>query len=187
MIPQCILVIEDDSDREFMTEFYLQYQRLMYKEGYKITRNHHETEDVMQEALVKLIDKIPLLRTLDRKRRINYVISATKNTAINLMNRKKPMFSFDEMWDSEANDDIADLEERMELNFKLECLAEIWPRLDQRSSYLLEAYYILEKSTEEIAADLDAPAGSVRMFLTRARKRAHKLITEEMEKRGGFE
>ena len=183
MMFQCILVIESDSDREFMAETYIRYQRLMYKMAYKITGSHHETEDVMHTAVVRLIDKIPLLRTLDDKRKINYIISATKNTAYNHVNRMRPMFSFDEMWDTEANDEIAEFEDRMELSYMLGCLARIWPRLDTRSSYLLEAYYILEKPTEEIAADLGASAGSVRMYLTRARKRALKLMTEEMEKR----
>lgn len=38
MIPYCILVIEDDDDREFMTLLYIRYQRLLYKEIYEILK-----------------------------------------------------------------------------------------------------------------------------------------------------
>lgn len=36
MIPCCILIIEDENDRTFMAELYLQYNRLMYSVIYKI-------------------------------------------------------------------------------------------------------------------------------------------------------
>ena len=64
MIPYCILVIEDDDDREFMTLLYIRYQRLLYKEIYEILKNSWNTEDILQATLVKLIDKIPELRRL---------------------------------------------------------------------------------------------------------------------------
>ena len=58
MIPFCILVIEDNDDREFMASLFVQYQRLLYKEIYAILKNPWNTEDIMQATLVKLIDKI---------------------------------------------------------------------------------------------------------------------------------
>lgn len=59
MIPYCILVIEDDNDREFMTLLFIRFQRLLYKEIYEILKNPWNTEDILQATLVKLIDKIP--------------------------------------------------------------------------------------------------------------------------------
>ena len=56
MIPYCILVIEDDDDREFMTLLYIRYQRLLYKEIYEILKKPWNTEDILQATLVKLID-----------------------------------------------------------------------------------------------------------------------------------
>ena len=51
MIPYCILIIEDDSDREFMSKLYLSYNRLMYREIFKIVNDPWVTEDLMQEVL----------------------------------------------------------------------------------------------------------------------------------------
>lgn len=83
------VVIEDDDDREFMKNLFLEYQRLMYSEIYQITRDTWSTEDVLQSTLVNLIDKIPLLRSLDRNRLVNYIITSSKNTAINYLKKEK--------------------------------------------------------------------------------------------------
>lgn len=58
-------------------------------------------------------------------------------------------------------------------------LSVIWDKLDYRHQYILEARYILEKSLEEIAEDLEIKPESVRMALTRARRKAYSLIMME--------
>ena len=61
----------------------------------------------------------------------------------------------------------------------IEALHRAWKKLDPRSQYLLEARYILNKSFEEIAEDINLQSGSVRTAISRARKKARKLILEE--------
>lgn len=185
MIPYCILVIEDDDDREFMTNLFLEYQRLMYSEIYKIVRDIWSTEDIMQSTLVKLIDKIPLLRSFDRNHLVNYVISASKNTAINHLKKEKrvTVFSFDDCLDSPADLYSTPLEDRLEqleLENNLNRLHQIWPDLDERSKFLLEGRYILKKTPEEMARDLDIKVASLRMALTRAKRSAKKLMISEL-------
>lgn len=75
MIPFCILVIEDDDDREFMAALFIQYQRLLYKEIHDILKNPWNTEDVLQATLVKLIDKLPELRNKEQPQLIGYIRS----------------------------------------------------------------------------------------------------------------
>ena len=55
MIPYCILIIEGENDRAFVAELYLQYNRLMYSEIYKIIHDPWATEDLVQTILEKLI------------------------------------------------------------------------------------------------------------------------------------
>ena len=59
MIPYCILAIENDDDREFMSSLYIDYKQLMYSEIRKIIKKDCDAEDIMQDVLEKLIDKIP--------------------------------------------------------------------------------------------------------------------------------
>lgn len=181
MIPLCILAIEDESDREFMVELYEEYKLLMYKEINRITRDAWDAEDIMQTALVKLIDRIALLRTLERNRLVNYIITAVKHNAYNYLSRqKKNTFSFDDLRDTPMDIDMmAGIEERLDTKEDLKRLFTIWPRLEKRSRYLLEAKYILDEPSEDIARVLGIQARSVRMALTRARRQAYDLIQEE--------
>ena len=187
MIPYCILVIEDDGDRAFMENLYLSYNKLMYHEIFKITKDPWATEDIMQSTLVKLIDKISLLRSRDRNRQINYIISACKNTAFNYLRKEKniAVFSFDDCMDSPSelsHDPIQMKYDTLDLQDDWECLHRIWLKLDDRSKFILEGRYILEKSPEEMALSLGIKPDSFRMALTRAKRNAKKLILDEYSK-----
>ena len=98
MIPFCILVIEDDDDREFMAALFIQYQRLLYKEIHDILKNPWNTEDVLQATLVKLIDKLPELRNKEQPQLIGYISVTARNTAYNFLRSQKKIapFSFEE-------------------------------------------------------------------------------------------
>lgn len=182
MIPICILVIEDDSDREYMTRLYLEYQRLMYSSIGKVINDPWTIEDVLQSALEKLIDKIQLLKTLDQKRLINYVISTCKNTAYNELNKtsRHPIFSFDDAWDEVEHIQVDNsIENQLIEQDDFRRLVHIWSKLDSRSQFLLEARYILEKKPQEIAIELNMKPESVRMALTRARRNAYTLMKRD--------
>lgn len=186
MIPFYILAIEDDDDREFMTHIYHQYQRLIYQTTYQVTKDTWAAEDVMQETFLRLIDKIPLLRSQTRDRQVNYIITAATHTAYNYLRKHKNVviFTFDENMDtplSLAPDPIEDYLEQQSIQDDWDSLRRAWPKLDRRSQYLLEGTYILEKSAEEIAKDLGIKASSTRMALTRAKRKARELISEEMQ------
>lgn len=102
MVPFCILAIENEDDREFMTRLYLDYSRLMQQQITKIVQDEWAAEDLMQTTLVKLIDKVQDLRTKDRNHLINYIISACKNQARNYMRDKNrhAEYSIDEYLDT---------------------------------------------------------------------------------------
>ena len=84
MIPYSILAIEDENDREFMTFLYLQYEKLMYSTIHKVTQDNWLVDDIFQSTLEKLIDKVWLLKKLNRDRLVNYLIVACRNTAYNI-------------------------------------------------------------------------------------------------------
>ena len=182
MIPACILAIEDESDREFMTSLFLQYEKLMYSTIRKVTRDSWLVDDIFQSTLERLIDKISLLKTLNRDRLVNYIIVACRNTAYNACTAQVRHFAEDiDDYVSEASSRHGDatVEDFVILQDQLEVLQKIWPKLDERSRYLLEAKYILEMSDAEIAVGLNIKPESVRMALTRARKKAITMVRRE--------
>ena len=179
MLPICILAIEDENDREFMTRVFNQYQWLMYNTVNQVVNDHWQTEDLVQATVEKLIDKLKKLKTMDEQHMVNYIITACKHTAYNEMRYRSrhPIFSIDEEWDTP---DGIYTTHSMELKLiheeDLQCMAAVWDKLDPRSQYVLEARYILDKTDDEIADFLGIKPDSVRMALTRARKKAYDLM-----------
>ena len=190
MIPFCILVIEDDDDREFMAALFIQYQRLLYKEIHDILKNPWNTEDVLQATLVKLIDKIPELRNKEQPQLIGYISVTARNTAYNFLRSQKKIapFSFElfkvqkltRMQQSEPIVEHRQMEDLLISKEEIEELVRRWPQLDAKSKYLLEGKYIRGKSDEVMAEELSIKPASVRMALTRARQCAYQLLTKEL-------
>lgn len=146
MIPYCILVIEDDDDRAFMEQLFVDYHRLMYHEIFKLVHNQWAAEDVMQSTLVRLIDKIPELRSKDRNHLVNYIITASKNQSRNYLrdSGRHSTSDLQEFMEYEDPDmDGGAIELQIIKKEDLEELAHIWTQLDDRTRYLLEGHYIL--------------------------------------------
>ncbi len=181
MLPIIILAIEDDDDRSFMTNVYLKYERLMFSEAYKVTKHIQDTEDVLQISLVKLIDKIPLLRTLDQKRLVHYICRTAKNTAISFCQkeRKHDVLSInDDSWleGQSLTGNELDVEALMILKEDYSAFLKVWNALDEKAKYLLSERYLFDKSAKEIADDIATTPENVRMMLTRARRKVQKML-----------
>lgn len=190
MIPYCILVIEDDDDREFMASLYQRYNRLMYNTIIKIVKSPYDTEDVLQIALVKLIDKVELLRSRSRDQLVNYILSTSKTTALDFVNRSRPknevsLEEYGELPDPNTDPDYSEreVELRMIKGEELEVLRQILPRLDARSRRLLEGYYFLDIPMAELGHELGIKPDSVRMALARARRKTFELLQNDTQER----
>ena len=176
MIPVIILAIENDDERKFMTALYMQYHALMYKIIFDIVKSPWDTEDILQEVLVKLIDKIPTLRDMEKQNRINYVAVSCKNTAYNFLRDKKPETLLGEDDDSFPDDGLP-LDDYFIRGEDLARLAAVWQTLDEKTKYLLNGKHVLKKSAKELAEDLKMPPDNVRMALVRAKRKARKAMT----------
>ena len=176
MIPLIILAIESPQDREYMTSLYLEYERLMYWEINKYIRNPWDADDVLQSVLERLIDKLDELKGKESRRRSAYILATCRNTSINYLKRKNrisehelALQDFDGI-DVERNE----TEEFVVRKSEYALLYAAWKMLDPQSVYLLEARYVLEKSTKEIAEDLGIQSNSARVYISRARTKLRK-------------
>ena len=99
MIQLIIQSIENADDCDFIGNLYLNYRRLMHSEVFQITRDKWATEDVVQSVVIKLIDKVQLLRNLSKPELINYIAIASRNTALNYLRsiKKTVDVSYDDL------------------------------------------------------------------------------------------
>lgn len=183
MMPYIILTISNPDERDFMVQLYHSYKRLMYSEISKITVNSWDTEDVLHSVIVKLIKRVDYLQTLPESRLINYIISASKNTALNHIRDQKrgATQSFEDTFD-DYEDQAPQLDDRLQFQeLKSDAITAL-KSLDEKSRRVLEMKYILDLPDEEIASALGIKPESVRMTLTRARNK----LKDELKKSGAL-
>lgn len=174
IIPSIILAIEDENDRDFMERLYQQYHRLMYHTIYQLINDSWLADDILQITLIKLIDNIPTLRSLTETKRINYIISAVRNSTFTQIKKNKshPEIDIDE-WAAKNTPTAEDNPELLIIHKEeIQTFCVIWPMLDKKSQILLEGRFILGKSYETLADDLGMKPDSIRMAVTRAKRLA---------------
>lgn len=174
MFPLIFSTIEDADSREFMEQLYVKYSKLIYSQVYKLTRDSYEVEEIVQESLVNLIEKVDLLQTLPRDRLVNYLISTARYTGYAFFRKKRKV---EEIPIEEDETVLFDkgafqngLDELMIQKMESEQLYQVWLRLRKRDQLILNMKYILDQSNEEIAEVLGVKPGSIRMLLTRAKR-----------------
>lgn len=184
MFPAVITNIDNQDDRQFMMEVYQKYHRFMYHQAKKWISESPAQEDVVQDALVKLIPKAPLLRKLDDARLVSYIAHTVRNTAFKHLQRRARAgrvltdSGLDELED-EAAEGFSAPEDLVIRKEQKEAFRQVWADLPERERLLLEGKYLFHQSDEELAEWLGCKPGSVRMALTRARR----AVLNELKRR----
>lgn len=187
MIPIIILAIESPEDRAYMTALYLEHHRLMYWVIHKYVHEQWDAEDILQTALVKLIDKLETIKEKETRQRTGYILATCRNCSINFLKRRNRITLFEYQEFDGVEDYSNPPAEALLHSEEHSQLLEVWNTLDWKTAYLLEAKYVLEKSNEEIAADIDISPNSVRTYVKRARDKLKtkmkRMHPEYFEKR----
>lgn len=163
----------------FVTELYIRYYPMMRKKAFEITRDHSVVEDIIQDAFIRLIRKITLLKSLDPGKRVSYILQTTRNTALNYLkqhakNKKHTTNCYQDLeWVSDSQTSIEDMYNTKE---GLRSVSMIISALPKRDRMLLYNKYILDLDDKDISRSMKIPKANIRSYLTRARQRALKML-----------
>lgn len=176
--------INNDEDREYMANLYVNYYTLMRKHVLQILRDTEQVDDVIIETCIKLINKISLLRTFKNDILSSYITYAARNSAIDFIKHRDAASKW--LFYGLENDLIALLPDNRkipeELLLEKENLYELYKVLDklsQKDRNILEFKYFFKMTDKKIGEIFDIKQDSVREYLSRARKKAYKLLGEE--------
>ena len=161
-------------DWEFILGLYERFQRLMYRTA--VAYYPQEAEDLIQDVLICLCNPkvVETLRALSPQKQAGYIVKTISNTAINQIKRKKACLTCSEADTDETAipDDALSPEELMLLAERADEFYACFRKLGETDQLLLKGKYILELSDRELAEQLGCQPASIRMKLTRARRRA---------------
>lgn len=177
-------MINDVDDRAFMQEVYQQNERLMYAIALKYASNTQDCEDIVHDTVEKLCKNIAKIKELPNSALRAYVVYAVRNTAINFrkhqstINRHIQQLSGDDS--SSEYDQPESIIERIEdLQEKRTRLTKVWTQLTDAEQELLYRKYVLDQTTEELAGIFQCSRDSIRMRLSRARRKSLRLMKGE--------
>ncbi len=166
-------------------EIYIKYKRLMYATASKFTHNEEDQKDIVQTAMERLIKIFSVPGAKKRCISGGYIVFTIRSVAIDFLRKQnretKRCISMEDDRLAEIAATEGSLDDLLLRSDSKERLWSLWSKLSAEDRMLLEGKYILDLTDEELAGILDCKTASVRMKLTRARRRAVKLLSERNE------
>ena len=166
-------------DKLFFQEFYEEHKNFLFYIANQYTTSSADCEDVVQDAIVRLMGNISSIRQLNNNKAAKYIALTVRSTYLDLLKRrhKDREISLEESVieallekESAISDTSADL--RMELIHLKESLSP-------KEWLLLEGKYILGYDQEELSRLIGISPDSVRMTLSRVRAKARSILLSD--------
>ena len=158
------------TSQEFIIQIYEKYDRLMLFTAKKYLMDIQECEDAVQESLLKLMSRIELL------------VTTVRNTAINILRRQKRdaqnITSFTESVEESIIEPDSIIDIIMDREAK-RSLREAIDELEPNERLLLEGKYFLGYDDRQLSELLSCAPGSIRMKLTRVRRKVLYSMQEK--------
>lgn len=173
-------------DKAFFLQFYNENIKFMYYIARKYTTDSSDIEDLVQEALMRLMNNISSLRQINRCKTAKYIVLTIKTAYLDIQRyRQKENVILVENDTLEElfieNHTFRDSDQTLAAN---NAVAKLKAELPAREWAIIEGKYLLGLSQEELAQVIGVSSDSVRMALHRAREKAKNLLRDDFVKGG---
>lgn len=180
MLISAILAIENESDRQFIERLYEQNYGIMLYRAKGILKNHARAEDAVQAVLLRLIDRIDLLRACNVSSVKSYLLTCVRNEAVGQLRREGKRYAGDaEEYLRTLPDDGEPVDASILYREQVQALVRALKSLPERDYLALRMKYYERMDDAQIGALLGIQADTVRSMLSRARKRVLQLLKKE--------
>ena len=184
MLSFTVTTPEDETEQQFILSLYEQYKYIMQKTAKEFASASMPAEDLIQEALVKLIEKAPVLMGLEDRALASYIVHTVRNTAIDRLRRGRTDEKYLDPRGLTEETEAAQqtqrpFEEDVLRTLQADAFRRVFAQLPERTQLLLRGKYQLALEDAELAQLLGCKQDSVRMLLTRARRQALALLEKE--------
>lgn len=164
-------------DQAFFQEFYGQNHRFLFWSASRMSHDPAVVEDLVQDAVVRLLHNIPTLKTLNAAKTAAYLTTTVKSVYVDHCRTR---------WEAERPLEAGLLEALGARTDPMDYTAKwdtqiLRTHLSEKEWYLLEARYITGSSDREIASVLGCAPDSIRSMLSRARRRAKAVLADRQD------
>ena len=179
----------DEGDEKAFAELLKRYRKPVYHLILKMVKNAHDAEDLTIVAFSKAFKN--LAKFNPEYTFSTWLFRIATNNCIDFIRKKRlKTFSIDNAFTSDDGDEVTiDIKDNnldpMEVAIKkqkVELIRNIVTKLPPKYQILVRLRYFDELSYDEIAAELDAPLGTVKAQLHRARELLYDLVKNKRDK-----
>ena len=160
-----------ESGESFFYSLYQRYRRFVLSEAWKYCSNHYDVEDLTQEVWLILVGRVDQLERYSHYQLCGYISVAVRNTAISMYRIRRVEYPLSTA-ENLSYDEATLLNDVFDRKLKVEIFRNVWGNVPIKERELLERKYVLSQNDNEIAQIMGIRKNSVRMYLTRARKKA---------------
>ncbi len=182
IIPVFIQMLEDPVEHEWMETLYIQHRKLMMSASHYYLSNSQYVEDVVNDSIIRLYEKIDLLRTLDSNALKAYIVTVVRNTAFNYLRKQKSISQhFLYLSDYSAETICADdnVEQTVESRDQLALVRILINGLPEKEQCAIRLKIEGGLEYEEIAEIMNTSPSNVRQLISRARKHIQEALCRE--------
>lgn len=157
-------------------QLYDLYVERLYHTIHRITNNHHDTQDVLQQAFVKVFNKIETYNA-EYGTIFSWMCRICINEAISHLRKRKLTFL------EVTTQHHVEVNETNALEYlSVDYLANAIEKLPDAQRLIFTLYEVEGYTHDEIANQLKISTPTSRSYLSRAKSKLQSLIGEEMKK-----
>lgn len=181
-IPLVILRMDNEDDRQLVTELFVKYRLNMYYTARRVVRDPHIAEDMVQESCIVIIDNLDKIKGVEICKRRKYIVSLVRNVSINYVTKRDRQSKYSFLADDEILAQQADPNDDIEAKLIRECeistIGKALNVLAEKDRTILRMRYFDDLRDAEIAHYLNIKTNSVRYYMTLARRRLYSAMLE---------
>ena len=164
MVAIILKLLTKEDDQNFMINLYETYNNLIRGVAMKIVRNSDDVDDIEHDVVVKIIKIVDNFKILNKPQTVAYINAITKNTALDLIRKRKKIVDLSLencvienliTYDNLVGDDYFDVKTIMGIN--------------EKNKNLLYSKYVEKMTVKEMSKKFDMNENAILQALSRAR------------------
>lgn len=180
MLSVYLSLIDSEQGRLTFEKIYNTYRKQMFMVAYSLLQNNADAEDVVHDVFLNIISKH--LETIEKIKSDNdlrnYLLKATKNTALDTIKRKTRR---DKIFDNSDLSDVKDISddsfvEMVSTHLEYETIVNAIKCMDEKYREVLYYHFIQDMTVKEVSGILDRSISTVKMQIVRGKKILLSLV-----------
>lgn len=179
MLSLFLALIDDLSDQELFINILDRYEKQMWYVANKVLKDAHHAEDAVQNSLLRIAANIKTLRNLNDNQTRNYVLTAAKNAALDIIKKNNKFETVPIDLSLNLKNEIGSSEIDSYSNESY--VIYILNKLPQKYRDVMYMHFVLGMPEKEVAKSLGITINNVRQQIHRGRKKFAELYKEETD------